>query len=248
MAAFVSGASRGIGLALVERLLTHTSRPVVAAGRTALESPGLLALRATHGDRLTALAMDVTDAASVAAAAKDAAEAAGPRFELLVHSAAMMHPSGRGEVSISKLEQAAFMEVLSTNVVGPAILTRALYPHLKAQAGEAPGKIVAVGAGVGSVGTNKAGGWYSYRVSKTALNALMTNLALEGRKNNVLAYTLYPEMVETAFSKPYQKGNPYPELRTAEETAERMMELIDGYGPADTGRFVNIWSRKDIPW
>merc|ERR1711918_31175 len=109
-------------------------------------------------------------------------------------------------------------------------------------------KIVAVGAGVGSVATNAAGGWYSYRVSKTALNALMKNLAIEGARNGILATTLYPEMVDTEFSVPYQKNNPYPTLRTPEETAARMMELVGALGPEDTGRFVNIWSGEDIPW
>jgi len=55
-------------------------------------------------------------------------------------------------------------------------------------------------------------------------------------------------MVETALSKPYVKGNPYPELRSPEETADRMLELITSFGISDTGRFVNIWSREDIPW
>lgn len=246
--AFVSGASRGIGLALVESLLKRTSAPVVAAGRTALESPGLQALRAEYGDRLLPLSMDVADTASIAVGIEAVGEALGSRLDLLVHSAAMMHPNGRGENSITRLEQAAFSQVLHTNVLGPAMLTKALYPRLRATPDEAPGKVVAIGAGVGSVGTNKAGGWYSYRVSKTALNALMKNISIEGRKNKVLAFTLYPEMVDTALAKPYLKGNPYPQLRTPEETAEKMMDLIDGFGIEDTGRFVNIWSGKDIPW
>ena len=55
-------------------------------------------------------------------------------------------------------------------------------------------------------------------------------------------------MVDTEFAKPYLKGNPYPQLRTPEETAERMVQLIDELEATDTGRFINIWSRQDIPW
>mmetsp|Transcript_9396 Transcript_9396/g.16663 ORF Transcript_9396/g.16663 Transcript_9396/m.16663 type:complete len:249 (+) Transcript_9396:53-799(+) len=248
MAAFVSGASRGIGLALVEGLLKRTSLNVVAAGRTALESPGLKALQAEHGSRVFPVAMDVADEASIKEAAAKCEPVTGPRLSLLIHSAAMMHPSGRGENAVTRLDAAAFSQVLATNVVGPALLTKALWPRLKSSKDETPGKVVAVGAGVGSVGTNQAGGWYSYRVSKTALNALMKNLAIEGARSNVACFTLYPQMVDTAFAKPYLKGNPYSELRTPEETAERMLELIDSYGSADSGRFVNIWSRQDIPW
>jgi NAD(P)-dependent dehydrogenase (short-subunit alcohol dehydrogenase family) len=192
--------------------------------------------------------MDVRDPASIAEAAK-AATAAAPALDILVHNGAMMHPSGRGENSVSRLEMAAMQDVLNTNVIGPAILTRALWSQLKSgKSAEQPGKVIAVGAGVGSVGTNKAGGWYSYRLSKTALNALMMNLAIEGKRANVMALTLYPQMVDTVFAKPYLKGNPYPELRTPDEVAVRMMEFIEGHSMADSGRFLNIWSKEDIPW
>jgi len=55
-------------------------------------------------------------------------------------------------------------------------------------------------------------------------------------------------MVDTAFAKPYLKGNPYAELRTPEEVAARMMEIIADSSIKDSGRFINIWSREDIPW
>eukprot|EP00930_Biecheleria_cincta_P105276 TRINITY_DN97912_c0_g1_i1.p1 TRINITY_DN97912_c0_g1~~TRINITY_DN97912_c0_g1_i1.p1 ORF type:complete len:245 (-),score=47.44 TRINITY_DN97912_c0_g1_i1:184-918(-) len=244
MAAFVSGGSRGIGLALVQGLLRRTSMDVIAAGRTALDSTALQALRAEHGSRLLPLAMNVADEASI----KEAAAAAGSRVSLLIHSAAMMHPSGRGENGLSRLDHKAFTEVLATNVVGPALLTKELFSRLKSPIGEMPSKVVAIGAGVASVGTNQAGGWYSYRCSKTALNALMKNIAIEGARSNVTAFTLYPEMVGTALAKPYLKGNPYPQLRSPEETAAKMLDLIDRLGPADSGRFVNVWSEQDIPW
>ena len=37
-------------------------------------------------------------------------------------------------------------------------------------------------------------------------------------------------------------------LRTPDEVAERMLELVGGYGAEDSGRFINIWSGDDIPW
>jgi NAD(P)-dependent dehydrogenase (short-subunit alcohol dehydrogenase family) len=246
MAAFVTGASRGIGLALVGRLLARGSTPtVVAAARSATASPGLAALQAQHGERLVVVDMDVTCAQSIDAAA----ELCGGPCGLLVHGAAIMHPSGKGENTVRKLDQEDFSAVMNTNVIGPALLTKALYPRLREAAKGGSAKVVAIGAGVGSVGTNAAGGWYSYRVSKTALNALMKNLAIEGSRYNILTATLYPEMVDTEFAQPYVKNNPYPQLRTADETAARMLELTDELTEvASSGRFVNIWSKADIPW
>ena len=176
--AFISGASRGIGLALVERLLVTTASSVVASGRSVAASVELQALKAAHGERLTVLPMDVGDEESVAAAV-GALPAGLEKLELVAHCAAMMHPSGRGETSIARMGPdkkggAAMAATLAVNVVGPSVLTAALWPRLRRKkseldAGLRPGAVVAVGAGVGSISTNKAGGWYSYRVSKTAL-------------------------------------------------------------------------------
>ena len=248
--AFVTGASRGIGASIVQQLLASGRHArVVAAARTATASPALRGLQQQYGvDRLVAVDMDITDESSVEAAA---AELGGGPCSLLVHGAAIMHPSGKGENTVRRLDQDSFSQVMNTNVIGPALLTKALFQQLRASAmgkDAEPSKIVAIGAGVGSVGTNAAGGWYSYRVSKTALNALMKNLAIEGGRYSVLTATLYPEMVDTAFAQPYIKGNPYPQLRTPDETAARMLELIEELEPASSGRFVNIWSKEDIPW
>eukprot|EP00439_Symbiodinium_sp_Y106_P013837 s3462_g1.t6 len=251
MSAFVSGASRGIGLALVEGLLRGTSLNVVASGRKAMASPGLQALKAEHSSRLLPLDMDLTNEESIKAAAAASDEFTGGGLGLLIHSAGIMHPNGRGENSVTTLDQASFTAVLATNVMGPALLTKALYPKLRAAGKEEPSKVVALGAGVGSVGTNQAGGWYSYRISKTGFRlfvfglfvakAFMKNLAIEGCRHNVVALTLYPQMVDTDLAKPYLKGNPYSELRTPKETADRMLELL-----AVTGRRRFVGSRLTL--
>eukprot|EP00439_Symbiodinium_sp_Y106_P011720 s3462_g1.t2 len=226
MSAFVSGASRGIGLALVEGLLRGTSLNVVASGRKAMASPGLQALKAEHSSRLLPLDMDLTNEESIKAAAAASDEFTGGGLGLLIHSAGIMHPNGRGENSVTRLDQASFTAVLATNVMGPALLTKALYPKLRAAGKEEPSKVVALGAGVGSVGTNQA---------------FMKNLAIEGCRHNVVALTLYPQMVDTDLAKPYLKGNPYSELRTPKETADRMLELL-----AVTGRRRFVGSRLTL--
>ena len=251
MAAFISGATRGIGLALVKKLLAAPTGSVIAAGRSVADSAALRELREQYSpERLVLVPMDVAEESSITSAV--AGLDPSLQIETLVHCAAMMHPSGKGETSIAKVDAESMSTVLATNVIGPATLTAALWPRLRRKKAEleefGPSKIIAVGAGVGSIGTNAAGGWYSYRVSKTALQALMMNLAIEGKRSGVHAFSLYPEMVETEFSAPYQRNNPYDTLRTPEETAERMLELVSGYTAADSGRFVNIWSEEDIPW
>ena len=252
MAAFVTGASRGIGLSLVQQLLRRfPTLKVAAASRSAATSPELAALAAEHPGRLLPTEIDMADEASITAAAA-AAVGKGESCPLLFHGAAMMHPSGKGENSVGRLAAADMGAVMATNVVGPALLTGALWPALrragKGTSGAAQAKVVAVGAGVGSVGTNAAGGWYSYRLSKTALNALVKNLAIEGFRYNIVTSCMYPEMVDTAFAAPYVKNNPYDVLRSPDEAAQRMLDLIVGLDGSRSGSFVNIWSNEDIPF
>ena len=76
----------------------------------------------------------------------------------------------------------------------------------------------------------------------------MKNLAIEGFRYNIVTSCMYPEMVDTAFAAPYVKNNPYPTLRTADETAQRMLELIVDLDSTRSGGFVNIWSNEDIPY
>ena len=120
--AFVTGASRGIGLSIVRELLRKfPALRVAAAARTACDSPELSALAAEHPGRLLPVALDMTDEASIATAAEVAVGKDGA-CPLLFHGAAMMHPSGKGENTVARLAGADMAAVMGTNVIGPALL------------------------------------------------------------------------------------------------------------------------------
>lgn len=234
--ALVTGASRGIGSALCKSL---SARGTTVAG--AARSP--IAFPLTDSVAIP-LSMDVTSEESIA----KAAEAFGKhsdRLDLLVNNAGLMHPSGRGENMVTRLKQEDMTKVLLTNLVGPALVVKHFLPFLK-KGNNA--KVIAVGAGVGSISGNAAGGWYSYRVAKTGLNQLMKTLAIELKRSKIAAATLYPRMVETDFSVPYRKGNPYGVLRTPDEVAEQMIPMIEDLQIEPLGQFLDIWTGEQIPW
>jgi len=230
--AMVTGASRGIGQALCRQL--HLSGVVVAG---AARSP-LPACTAT-----IPLTMDVTSEESIAAAAK-AFSQHSDRLDLLVNNAGLMHPSGRGENMVARLNQEDMVQVLLTNLVGPALVVKHFLPFLKKGKNA---KVINIGAGVGSVSGNAAGGWYSYRIAKTGLNQLTKNLGIELKRSGIAVASLYPRMVETDFSVPYRKGNPYGVLHTPEEVAKRMLPIIDGLQVMPLGQFIDIWTGEQIP-
>eukprot|EP00746_Dinoflagellata_sp_MGD_P010810 gnl/MRDRNA2_/MRDRNA2_122460_c0_seq1.p1 gnl/MRDRNA2_/MRDRNA2_122460_c0~~gnl/MRDRNA2_/MRDRNA2_122460_c0_seq1.p1 ORF type:complete len:240 (+),score=45.84 gnl/MRDRNA2_/MRDRNA2_122460_c0_seq1:58-777(+) len=237
-AVLVTGASRGIGAGLVSRL-SGRAELIVAACRNPAKMPKL--------PGVLPLELDVADEASVMKAAATFKEQGMP-LDLIINNAGVMHPSGRGEVSIGKVNQDDFMAVLAVNLVGPALVVKHFLPFLKRSKDEASGKVVQVAAGVGSLAGNKAGGWYSYRIAKTGLNQLTRTMAIELQRHNVICAGLYPRMVDTDLSKTYQKSNPYGVLRTPEETADKMLETIDSLKMQPLGRFIDIWTEEDIPW
>lgn len=231
--ALVTGASRGIGQALC-RNLSATGFIVAGAARSPLPA---------HTAAIP-LTMDVTSEESIAEAAANFGKHSN-RLDLLVNNAGLMHPSGRGENTVARLKQDDMVQVLLTNLVGPALVVKHFLPFL--QKGE-NAKVINIGAGVGSISGNAAGGWYSYRIAKTGLNQLGKNLSIELKRKGIACATLYPQMVDTDFSVPYQKGNPYDKLYKPDEVAERMLPIIEGLKIEPLGQFINIWSGEQIPW
>jgi NAD(P)-dependent dehydrogenase (short-subunit alcohol dehydrogenase family) len=145
----ITGASRGLGFASAVRLYRDGWR-VVAAMRT--PEKGMVLLREATGareddDRLIGVQLDLTDAASVAAAAKAIEEAVGTPYAL-VHNAGI---SAAGMVE--ETDMTLWQNMFATSVMGPVALTKALLPSMRA-AGEGRIVLVASAAGVrGQPGT-----------------------------------------------------------------------------------------------
>ncbi|MBP2451081.1 SDR family oxidoreductase [Mycolicibacterium lutetiense] len=138
----VTGASRGLGFASTARLYREGWR-VVAAMRT--PDRGMALLREATGagqddDRLIGIQLDLTDGASITAAAKAIEETVGAPYAL-VHNAGIS-AAGMVEEASSDLWERMF----ATNVFGPVALTKALLPAMRA-AGR--GRIVLISSAAG---------------------------------------------------------------------------------------------------
>lgn len=138
----ITGASRGLGFASTARLYREGWR-VVAAMRT--PDRGMPLLREVTGageddDRLIGIQLDLTDGASITAAAKAIEEAVGAPYAL-VHNAGIS-AAGMVEEASSDLWERMF----ATNVFGPVALTKALLPSMRAASG---GRIVLISSAAG---------------------------------------------------------------------------------------------------
>ena len=90
-------------------------------------------------------------------------------------------------------------------------------------------------ARVGSIKDNRLGSWVSYRASKAALNQILRTVALElGISHRLLVVAaLQPGTVATRLSAPYRSRA--PEVLTPEYAAGRLLEVLDGLEPAQSG-------------
>jgi NAD(P)-dependent dehydrogenase (short-subunit alcohol dehydrogenase family) len=150
------------------------------------------------------------------------------------------------EKRLEDIKPEALHEIFQANAVVPALWLKLLHKVLK---GKQPAVVAALSARVGSIGDNRLGGWYAYRSSKSALNMLLQNIAIEyaRRVKNVKLISFHPGTTDTALSKPFQATVPEGKLFTAEFVAERLTGIMDN-AVVDGQLSYLDWDNKVIPW
>ena len=224
-AAVVIGASGGVGAAVASLLK--------ASGRFAI----------VHALSRSGTGLDLEDEASIAAAAARVAD--GPPATLVFVATGVLHHGFEPERSWRALDADHMLRDYRINAVGPALVAKHFLPLMPR---DRRAVFAALSARVGSIGDNRLGGWHSYRASKAALNMLLRNLAVElGRTHpKAVVAGLHPGTVDTGLSAPFQRGVRPERLFTAEHSADRLLAVIDGLTPADSGG-VFAWDGARIP-
>ena len=227
-AAVVIGASGGIGAALHAALVEEAAYAHIHA------------LSRTGADPI-----DITDEASVAAAA--ARIAAGSAPSLVIVATGLLHDAAHGpEKSYRDFDPAWLDQVLRVNAIGPALVAKHLLPVMPKQ-----GRTVfaVLSARIGSISDNRLGGWYGYRMAKAALNQLVRTLSIEEKRRNdrSIVVGLHPGTVDTALSKPFQ-GNVRPgTLFSPDRAASQLLDVIDGLTVTDSGKLFDFEGKEVAP-
>jgi len=183
--AVVSGASRGIGLA-VSRALAEAGASVMMLARGAQE----LEVRAREIGA-TPLACDVADVTATERVADDIREHFGGAPDILVNSAGLFRLAPVDETSASD-----FTAALQTNLVAPFLLARAFVPDLRARG---RGDIVSIGS-IADHATFPENG--AYAAAKHGLRALHDVLRAELRGSGVRVTLVSPGPVDTPLWDP----------------------------------------------
>lgn len=150
------------------------------------------------------------------------------------------------EKTIRQLDMAVLTQRFISNVQVPALYLKLLFGYLCKQPNV---KLLALSAKVGSISDNGLGGWYSYRISKAALNMLVKNLSIEvGRLNKTAAIvSIHPGTTVSALSAPFQTNLPAGQLQTPQSTAKRLASVAADLTAEQSGSFLN-WDGNVLPW
>lgn len=226
----VTGANRGLGLEFA-RQYAAAGWQVIATCRAPEAATDLQKLASESGRRIRILGMNVTDTASVRAAAAALKDEA---IDLLLNNAGVGGPPGQ---QLGNLDYAAWARVLDTNTLGPMRVVEAFLDHIsKGQRKQ----IVTITSTMGSIEDNASGGRYAYRSSKAAVNMVMKSLAVDLAPRGITCVVVHPGWVRTDMGGPGGKLTPVESIRA-------LRSLIDAIKPEDAGRFFN-YDGKPYPW
>lgn len=247
---FIQGASRGLGLAMVQLALKSDRVGfVLASSRNPDRSDELSKLKSIHKDRLYLGSLDVSDEDSIASLAKEFRNL-DRTLHLLVNIAGVLHDESRKMEPEKKLDDLRAEDALysfQVNALGPLLVARYFVDFL------APGRsvIANLSARVGSIADNGLGGWYSYRASKAAQNMFTKTLSIElGRyrkSHEAICVALHPGTVKTDLSAPFRRHVAEEKLFSTERAATQLLEVIDKLKKEDQGKFL-AWDGSEIPF
>jgi NAD(P)-dependent dehydrogenase (short-subunit alcohol dehydrogenase family) len=223
--ALVTGSSRGIGKAIVDRLVSEGAR-VIGVSRTPPRSDP-----SVPADRTLSLVADVGDAAAVGKAVAAGVDRFG-RLDIVVNNAAI--GLLRTAADTDEREYAA---VFDTNVLSVFNTARHTIPHLRSAGG---GSIVNIGSVAAHVGFAADA---AYCASKGAVLALTRQMAIDHAPDGIRVNCVEPGFIETDQLTDYVAGQPRPETALAEITSLHPIGRIGR--PAEVAAVVAFLASDD---
>lgn len=211
---FLTGASSGIGAALARHYAARGAELGLVARRSEALRELAAELEKTHGSRCHCYAVDVTDAAAMAAAAQDFLAQAGVP-DIVVANAGI----SVGTLTEESEDLPAFARVFGVNVLG---VVHTFAPFIGPMRAAGRGRLAGIASVAGIRGLPGAG---AYSASKAAVIACLESLRVELRDSGVKVVTIAPGYVETPMTAVNEYSMPF--LLPVDEAVRRLSRVID---------------------
>lgn len=221
----ITGAGRGIGLALTEQFL-QKGHHVLATYRDEATANDLLAL-SRSSKNLKLIKMDVSQE-STWGEFKAVVTQSPP--DILINNAGVI---GSQSASIRDVSVKQLTDVFSVNTFAPLMISRFVAPLMKAGS-----TIAHITSLMGSIADNKGGGYYDYRMSKAALNMMNKCLSIEFSK--LTCIVLHPGWVQTDMGGSAAPVQP-------EASAKGLTDVILKSKTAQSGHFYDFRG-QELSW
>lgn len=216
---FITGANRGIGLALVKNYTSqgwkvyaqcrHSSPELEATGAVVLSG-----IELTNREHLQTLKSTL----------------ASVELDLLINNAGIL-----GRETLGNLDFDAIEQQFAVNTLAPLQVTETLLGNLRSNA-----KLAFITSRMGSIADNSSGGYYGYRMSKAALNAAAMSLAKDLQPRGISVAILHPGFVQTGMVN-------FNGDISAEESAKGLVARINDLCLQNSGTFWHS-NGSILPW
>lgn len=217
----ITGASKGIGLALAKLFLEHDYHVIGTSRDGKIE--GL-----TH-PHLDVVKLDLSDSASIASAVKTIKE--NYTLDILINNA------GIGpDLDTGLPEEKTFQQTFQVNVTGTVFFTESLLEIMCED-----GKVINISSMMGSLEKCRRSDSVAYRMSKSALN-MYTKILSNRLKGKLKVAAVHPGWVRTTIAK----ANITEGRLSPEESAAKIFDFVTGN--FETGTFWDIESQSVIGW
>lgn len=226
----VTGANRGIGLGHAQRF-AERGVAVFATARVLDSGDELHRIAHAHPGRFTVLHYDAADPQ---APARLKAALGDTPLDLLLANAGAPGESGQ---ELGNIHVDGVLDLIRINALAPLKLVEALVHNITLS----ERRVVALQSSqMGSIGNNRSGGRYEYRLSKNALNMVARNLAIDLQPRGVTVLALHPGWVRT------RMGGAGASI-DVETAVAGQQALFDAATPSHSGRFFSH-DGTELPW
>ncbi|MCB9073837.1 MAG: SDR family oxidoreductase [Bdellovibrionaceae bacterium] len=226
MTFLVTGAGRGIGLEFTRQLL-GTGHHVIAWVRHPEKSSGLAQLKKDFSATLTIDSADVTNEKSVSDAAQKITT-----LDVVINNAGVLLDA---DDDFESLDLDTVKQTFEVNVYGPMRVAQHTLPILEQS--KSP-LLINISSLMGSVTDNGTGGYYAYRMSKTAVNMFTKSFSVDHPK--IKTFCMHPGWVQTDMGGPNA-------TTTVEKSVTGLLRIILEPQKHATGSFISF-EGKFLSW